>query len=210
MTSLKMLTATGRVWTGKHWQRAAVNTLASGWARLDDHLPGGGWPLGGITEVLVTLRAQGEIRLLLPALGRLSRRDSRWQLWLNPPLQPCGPALQQWGVNTEHVLVAQAHQLNDFCYSIEKSLQSGGCQAVVAWCKKLDKSHLRRLQLAAEKADSPVFLLRPASFAKEPSIAALRLCMRADHRVDILKRRAGWPVAGVSLVLSRYRQAVVL
>lgn len=201
MSLLDTLAEQGRLWSARHWQETRVPAVATGLSVLDEQLPGGGWPLGSVTEILIDQRALGELRLLLPALARLSTQDQRWQLWLNPPLQPCAPALQQWQLDTERVLLARAEKPNDLCYCLEKSLHSGGCQAALAWCGKLDKALMRRIQLAAENAQAPVFLLRPASFIQQPSIAALRLHLRPGQQLDILKRRAGWPLEGLQLSL---------
>ena len=201
MTMLDTLTEQGRLWSARHWQETRIPAIATGLPELDPHLPGHGWPLGAVTEILIDQRASGELRLLLPALARLSTQDARWQLWLNPPLQPCAPALQQWQLDTERVLLARANHANDLCYSLEKSLNSGGCQAAITWCEALDKALMRRIQLAAERARVPVFLLRPARFVQQPSVAALRVHLHADSRLDVLKRRAGWPKPDISLSL---------
>ena len=209
MSLLNTLTEQGRIWTAKHWQETQIPAIRSGVTTLDALLPGGGWPLGAITEILYDQRGSGELRLLLPALARLSTQDQRWQLWLNPPLQPCAPALQQWQLDTERVLLTQAKNTQDICYCLEKSLNSGGCQGAVAWLGKLDKALMRRIQLAAEQAQVPVFMLRPSQFQNQPSIAALRLHLHVDNRLDILKRRAGWPVEDLRIDLPLYPSAVM-
>lgn len=201
MSLLNTLTEQGRLWTARHWQETRIPAISTGFATLDAALPGAGWPLGAMTEILYNHRGHGELRILLPALARLSTQDQRWQLWLNPPLQPCAPALQQWQVDTERLLIVQAKQMADFCYSLEKSLNSGGCQGAVAWFTKLDKALMRRIQLAAERANVPVFLLRPGQYLNQPSVAALRLHLHENNRLDIVKRRAGWPLEGLSIDL---------
>lgn len=201
MTMLDTLTEQGRLWSARHWQETRIPAITSGVAELDTHLPGRGWPLGAVTEILIDQRASGELRLLLPALARLSTQDARWQLWLNPPLQPCAPALQQWRLDTERILLARTANANDLCYSLEKSLNSGGCQAAITWCDALDKALMRRIQLAAERARAPVFLIRPARFVRQPSIAALRLHLHPNGHLDLLKRRAGWPLTDLPLSL---------
>lgn len=201
MTLLDTLTEQGRIWTARHWQQTVIPAISSQYAALDEYLPGNGWPIGAITEILYHSTGQGELRLLLPALAQLSQQDDRWQLWLNPPLMPCSPSLTNWGFNTQKVILAQSHNANDSCHCLEKSLQTNGCQAVVAWLGKFDKALMRRLQLAAESARVPVFLLRSNKFENQPSVAALRLRMDEKSRISILKRRAGWPVEDVELNL---------
>ncbi|GGX73255.1 translesion DNA synthesis-associated protein ImuA [Saccharospirillum salsuginis] len=205
MTLLHELTRNGQVWTGHDWRRTRQQAQPSGHAALDTELPGGGWPLGAVTEILVHRPGQGELRLLLPALSELSRNDSRWQVWFNPPFQPYGPGLAQWGLALDRMLVCQTRGADDLLWSLEQCLNTGGSQAVVAWVEQLDKARMRRLQLAAEKGRIPVFLLRPARFESAPSVAALRLRLTSPGPeracVDILKRRAGWPVQDIELPL---------
>jgi len=201
MTLLDTLTEQGRIWTARHWQETKVQAICSGYSQLDELLPGNGWPLGAITEVLYPQVGTGELRLLLPALARLSKEDDRWQLWLNAPLPPCAPALQHWGFDTRRLLLANAKKPADLCHSLEKSLQSAGCQAAIVWLDKLDQALMRRIQLAAENARVAVFILRPLRFKNQPSIAALRLALNQTGRIDILKRRAGWPINDISIEL---------
>ena len=49
--------------------------LASGYAELDRHLPGGGWPRHTLTEILVEHYGIGELEILMPALAHLSAED---------------------------------------------------------------------------------------------------------------------------------------
>jgi hypothetical protein len=57
---------------------------ASGHAMLDAQLPGGGWPVGTLTELLLPHAGLGELRLLAPALAALQRQQ-RCLMWLDPP-----------------------------------------------------------------------------------------------------------------------------
>jgi hypothetical protein len=52
---------------------AGWQTQPSGFAVLDAQLPGGGWPIGAITELMPELAGIGELRLLAPALVALAR-----------------------------------------------------------------------------------------------------------------------------------------
>jgi len=73
--SLSKLLENPRVWRGS----SQVNTrtgLASGFPRLDRCLPGGGWPLEALTEILIGQYGIGELRLLMPALAELSAEEA--------------------------------------------------------------------------------------------------------------------------------------
>ncbi|HEX8962945.1 MAG TPA: SOS cell division inhibitor, partial [Rhodocyclaceae bacterium] len=56
------------VWLGDRLAAASLPTLPSGFAALDAALPGGGWPRGALTELLVDGVGLGELELLMPAL----------------------------------------------------------------------------------------------------------------------------------------------
>jgi len=73
-------------------------TLPSGYAALDQQLPGGGWPIGSLTEILYSRAGAGELQLTLPALERLGQTD-RWIAWIDPPYTPYAPALLYCGLN---------------------------------------------------------------------------------------------------------------
>src|ERR1700712_3035561 len=62
------------LWRGSQLARSHGRTLDTGYAVLSAELPGGGWPLGSLVELLVQQPGVGELRLLRPALAELSRR----------------------------------------------------------------------------------------------------------------------------------------
>jgi protein ImuA len=87
----------------------------------------------------------------------------------------------------------------DTLWALEQALASGQAGVVLAWLPALLRSDaLRRLQLAAQAHDAPVFLLRGADARHKPSVAPLRLWLGSagpdELRVQLLKRR-GPPLA---------------
>ncbi len=177
----------------------APATVSTGFHRLDECLPGGGWPLGTLTELLVTSAGVGEIRLLLPALRSLSAAtpgDPRWIAWLAPPHLPYAPALADAGLDPARMLVIRPQAGLDMLWAMEQALRSGACAAVLGWTGAAGDQALRRLKLAAEEGQSPGFLFRPASHRCESSPAALRLALTAGDDgldIEILKSRGGSP-----------------
>jgi len=175
---------------------ARCRAVGSGFDVLDAELPGGGWPRGALTEILLAQQGIGALRLLMPALSQLSQDEDRWICWVAPPWIPYAPALQGSGIELSRVLLVHPGAQQDGLWAVEQSLRSGTCSAVLAWPAIDDSSVLRRLQLAAEAGDATGFLFRPQRFAEHPSPAALRLQLHArrgdDIAVSILKRRGGW------------------
>jgi hypothetical protein len=189
-----------RVWRG-HALAGAIPGVPTGFAALDTELPGGGWPVGGLTELLVPARGIGELGLLLPALSRLTCAGRR-VVWLTPPHLPYAPALAAAGVDLPHLAVISAAGRRDALWAAEQALRTGSCHALLAWLDRPGYPHLRRLAVAAEAGRAFLALFRPPQAAAESSPACLRLALEPAEsglRVQILKRRGGQ--AGESLLL---------
>jgi len=183
---------------------------ASGHAALDAQLPGGGWPPRALTELLLPHPGMGELRLLAPALGALQQQQ-RGLMWFDPPAAPCAWALGALGIDPRQLVIVRSRlQLKsparkllpaaDVLWALEHALRSGHLGAALAWLPaRLPAEALRRLQLAAQAHDGPVFLLRDVQERSRASPAALRLLLAAAGpdrlRVSLLKRR-GPPLAG--------------
>lgn len=187
--------ARGDVWRGNTLAEPPASVLPSGYPALDAELPGGGWPQGCLTELLVGRDSVGELSLLLPALARLTAAGG-WLALVAPPWRPHAPAWAAAGVNLARLVVVEAGR--DKPWAVEQLLASGGFAGVLAWPgSDIDAKALRRLQVAAE--GRPVFaaLWRSLAVSETPSPAALRLTLAADAEgltVRILKRR-GRPAA---------------
>lgn len=188
--------ARGDVWRGDTLAALPETTIPSGHAELDAELPGGGWPRGNLTELLVDQGGVGEMSLLLPALAHLSAAGG-WLALVAPPWQAHAPAWQAAGIALERLVVVRAGQQVGWC--VEQLLACGGFAGVLAWPEAgIDARALRRLQVAAE--GRPVFacLWRPTVAFRAPSPAPLRVALAAGERglsVRIVKRR-GRPVSG--------------
>jgi hypothetical protein len=193
------------IWRGRSAARLAV--LPSGFASLDEQLPGKGWPRTGLIEILTARFGSGELYLLLPVLAALTRAaTARWCVWVEPPLLPFAPALAAAGIALDRIaVVGGARPL----WAFEQLLGSGACDAALAWVREPKPREIRRLQLAAEKGRTLGVLFRPRSAAREASPAVLRLGLlplAAGVRVTLLKGRGvyrrevevawpeGWPV----------------
>jgi hypothetical protein len=189
------------IWRGDRLT-TGIKAVPSGFAELDALLPGGGWPQGALTEIMMPRQGIGALRLLMPTLAQLSQGD-RWICWVAPPHIPYAPALANAGIDLSRILLVHPRGQQDGLWAVEQSLRSGNCAAVLAWPTLDDKAILRRLQLAAESGDALGVLFRPRHFVQRPSAAALRIELAAEIdgslSVSILKRRGGWAVGPVHL-----------
>lgn len=167
--------------------------LATGFASLDAVLPGGGWPLGAVTELLTECAGIGELSLLLPALVSLAR-SGRTLACIAPPHLPYAPALQQAGLPLERLLWLPLTDPRQALWAAEQLLRCPALGAVLLWPPAIDERQVRRLQLAAEAGGGCALLYRPAQVAATASPAALRLRLHACHdglRIEIRKSRGG-------------------
>ncbi|MFZ0107855.1 MAG: SOS cell division inhibitor SulA, partial [Thiobacillus sp.] len=94
------------IWRGNQRAQTAEDALPTGFAALDALLPGGGWPRGALTEVLLARQGIGELRLLTPALAQLPEADG-WLAWVAPPYVPYAAALAAAGIDLKRLLVAK-------------------------------------------------------------------------------------------------------
>jgi hypothetical protein len=184
------------------WSRPLHQAAPSGFAELDASLPGGGWPVGAVAELMPEAMGIGELSLLMPALSRLACAG-RYIAWIAPPYLPYAPALAQRGLPLKRVLIVQTRNLQESLWAAEQTLRCPAFGAVLSWPAEIADKNVRRLQLAAEAGGSLGILYRPPRAAHEHSPAALRLRLHPTAEglaVDIHKCRGGR--AGLRLQLS--------
>lgn len=175
-------------WKGVHadvWQAdalasAAGRVLATGDAALDAQLPGGGWPLGALSEILQPPGVHNEWRLLLPALAR---SGTGAVVLVGAPHLPFGPALGAQGLLPQRLLWVAAPEGAKAgvkggaqrLWATEQALRCADVDAVLAWLVQARPEQLRRLQMAAAEYNKLLFVLRPEQAQHESSPAVLRL-----------------------------------
>lgn len=128
------------LWRAAGFGRGRAPVLSSGFAALDAELPGGGWPGGVLTELLLPHPGVGEWRLLAPALaavqcgpngpnGPNGRDDLPRQVMLfDPPAQPCPWTLSALGLDPMQLLIVQGRGQP----RLHARRRSGGAAAVAA------------------------------------------------------------------------------
>ena len=187
------------VWHADVLGAATTQTQPTGHALLDAQLPGGGWPVGALCEVLQPLAGRHEWPLVLPALARATARRDGAVGAVAPPCEPFGPALQAQGLPAGRLCVVSARAAAAL-WAAEQALRCRDVLAVLAWLPQVPPAALRRLQLAAAQRQQLLWVFRPVASAPQASPALLRLQVqgRAGEpgglRVAILKRR-GPPLA---------------
>jgi len=196
------------LWRGGE-QHSEQSIIKTGFSELDKALPGGGWQTGTLTELLIERSGIGEFSLLLPVLQSTTNpttltatekerghsiqhqdHTDQWSALVNPPFIPYAPALANAGVQLDRLLIIDARNDDDTLWSTEQLLRAGIFTTVICWINKTDSRRQRRLQLAAETGQSLAIAYRPATAARNPSPAALRIhlsCQREQHNGLTLK-----------------------
>ena len=159
------------IWRGLRAENPNWSILETGFSELDAILPGGGWPLGSLVEISTPSLGIGELRLLLPAMAKLSQAG-RYIVWIAPPHRPYGPGLAQACIALPQILVVACKQESDIPWALEKLLRNRRCGIALAWPQRLSDHQSRRLQLAAEQGKSLAVL-----FPQQPS-ACVSNCNR--------------------------------
>jgi hypothetical protein len=189
------------LWRGAQLARVHGRTVDTGYAALSAELPGGGWPLGALVELLVQQPGIGEMRLLKPALAELGTRPIAL---LQPPHVPNSLAFSYLGVPVERLLRLRAPKTADALWCAERVLQAKSCGALILWQQHIRTEALRRLHLAAQASETLLVLIRPLASAQDASPATLRLGVRpADGGlvVDVVKRRGPTRTDTLSITL---------
>lgn len=185
-----------------------ITRLPTGYPLLDNFL-GGGWPVGVLTELLVTGHASGELGLLSPALARLTTASC--VILVAPPWIPYAPGLCWQGLTLKRVLMVRVRQPPETLWAAEEILRSGACAAVIAWVEataahRIGHTLLQRLHLLANRQQAWVVLIRSARFRRDRSPAPLRLQVLSPSpgtlQLDIFKN--GWRGAGTVSVERRF------
>ena len=187
------------IWRAGNSEGTRFSVIPTGFAALNQRLPGGGWPERGLIELLLDKPGTCELGLLLPAL--VEQQGDRWLMLVAPPHEPYAPALAARGIDLERLLVIRTAEV---LWTMEQALNATVCRVVVGWSSEERPARLqwlRRLQLAALQAGCLAVLCRPRHAARESSPALLRLELEPATEgciVRVIKSRGG-PLGSVCL-----------
>ncbi|WP_432719445.1 translesion DNA synthesis-associated protein ImuA [Jeongeupia wiesaeckerbachi] len=179
------------IWRGDGRAAAAV-CVTSGHAGLDAVLPGGGWPLASVSEIVVARPGMGELALLWPVLRRCAGQSI---CLIQPPLLPYAPAWAAAGIALERLVWLRPSDTAGALWAMEQTLREPGCGAVLGWIDGVDDRAARRLLLASREGGACGFLLRTRPGQSSPLPLRLGIdTLPGGVAVRVLKRR-GPPLA---------------
>ncbi|MGF6782583.1 translesion DNA synthesis-associated protein ImuA [Paraburkholderia sp. GAS334] len=177
------------LWRGSQLASGGTRVIPCGSEAMAAELPGGGWPVGVLTDLLVQQAGCGELRLLKPALAM---SDKRPVILIQPPHRLQIGAFGWWGVTGENLTVLRPMTTADALWCAEQVLRAGTCAALLFWQTHVRAEALRRLHLAAQTTDMFFVMVRPLAAAADSSPAPLRLTLRPARggvNIDFVKRR---------------------
>lgn len=194
--SLPSLADLQGVWHADELAGSPTRAVATGHAQLDAELPGGGWPLGAMTELLQPAADAPVWSLLLPALVAHWQAQRETVVLVGPPHEPFVPALSAAGLPAQALLWIRAEAAVASLWAAEQALRCADVGAVLAWLPGARAADLRRLQgAAARRAGSLLFVLRPERMAGAASPARVRMAVRSVSARTAKAEQRGQEVA---------------
>lgn len=189
------------VWRASQLSRGVGRFLSTGYPALDAQLPGSGWPLGTLIDLLIPRSGIGEIQMLRTAL---TNDDMRPIVMVQPPYRPMACAWTHGNDQTSRLIWVRAPHNADALWAAEHILKSGAFAALLLWQNTLRMATARRLQLAAQAGGTLCVMFRPLSVACQASPAPLRILLRPAAQglsLTILKRRGTPCVQAIPITL---------
>ena len=179
MPSDPLLRLNDAVWRADALAGTPVRVQATGERALDAELPGGGWPVGALIEILQPAGVHSEWRLLLPALARCG---SGAVVLVGSPWVPFAPSLAAQGLQPQRLLWVKAQSMAQRLWSAEQSMRCADVDAALVWLSCAVRSdQLRRLQMAAAEHSKLLFVMRPSQAQTQASPAVLRVHLSVKH-----------------------------
>lgn len=200
--------------------RGGEDLLRFGVPSIDAALQAAGVPAAAVHEVAGQGgdEEQGAAGAAFLALGLKANPRPGWVLWVTRDDDLYAPGLAALGVDLRRLLLVAARRDAEVCWALEEALRSRALGAVVGEVGAVTLTATRRLQLAAEQAGIPCFLLRrwrtgelAAQHRAQPIAAATRwrVALLADamqekleparmtRRVELWRCRNGQPASWV-------------
>lgn len=192
------------LWRGTELGGPVSPVVGTGFDALDQVLPGGGWPCGALTEILVPQFSVVELRLLVDIIRAQTGQGRRVAL-IGPPQPPHALGLRHNAVDERFLDWIEVDVPRDRQWATEQCIKAGTLGAVIAWLPLIRAEQVRRLQVLAGRCRGPAFLCRPENAAREASAAPLRLIARphTDWQIEVLVlKRKGTPLEAPLLLPS--------
>jgi hypothetical protein len=193
------------LWQANHTQ-STENGQHTGFKELDNALQGG-FPEYGVIDIRSQMGI-GELRLLLPnILTRQQHRQTELVTLIAPPMSINSEMLAEFGFALDQLMVVQPSLNKQVLWSAEQSLKSGCYHSVILWHASLSVTQVKRLQLAAEKSHSLLFIIRQPRqehISLPVTLGMILSPSKMDIRAQITKRKGTWSNASFNTNQHKY------
>jgi protein ImuA len=141
---------------------APAALLSTGLPSIDDYLRAAAVPLGAVHEIAGRAgdEEQGAAGAGFLALSLKASAAAGWIVWVAQESDLYAPGLAAFGFDLRRLVLVTTRRDAEVCWALEEALRSRSLSAVVGEIGSLALHATRRLQLAAEQAGIPCFLLR--------------------------------------------------
>jgi protein ImuA len=145
-----------------HTRSHIAGHLSVGIPAIDTYLWNAAVPLGALHEIsgLGVDEEQGATGAAFLALSLKANAASGWIAWVTQAADLYAPGLAAFGLDLRQLILVSVRRDADVCWALEEALHSRSLSAVAGEVGLLTLTATRRLQLAAEQAGIPCFLLR--------------------------------------------------
>jgi protein ImuA len=164
-----------------------AESIPLGTAALDDCLPWGGLPAGGLHEIRAERAAAPGAALGFAAfcLGRLGSERPGRLLWLTLSDHLHPPGLAELGVPVERLLLVRPARSAELLWAAEEALRCRGVAGVLAEIHGADFKASRRLSLAARKSGVPGLLFNHGAILGPPLTRWLAAPLASEASVGV-------------------------
>ena len=195
-----------RLRAGDQLEAGSAAVQPTGFDALDACLPGGGWPVSVLSEVLFPLQQALEWQLVAPALARRLAAQSGSAVLVGSAHEPFVPVLECLGLPAHRLCRVDVQDRGSRLWACEQALNCQDVAAVLAWLPAVPYAALRRLHVMASRRDVLFWVFRADALQDSSSPAALRLVVHrvqtaGVHQLQVhIAKRRGPPLHGAPLL----------
>lgn len=178
----------------------------TGYKELDNALQGG-FPEHGVIDVITPIGI-GELRLFIPSLlAKQQQNNTALITFISPPLSINSEMFAEYGFDLNNILTVAPNSASDGLWSAEQCLKSGSCHSVILWHNQLSIAQIKRLQIAAEKGNALLLIMRQSKQEQLSLPVTLGVSLspaKSGIQAHITKRKGAWPSQPFTINMQSY------
>lgn len=172
-------------------------TVTTGIAEVDCSLPGNGWPLASLTQLVIDQVGESDINLLKPTLQRVLRYSHRRVALISPPRLTLATHIDSLGLtdsdSNNKIWTDPSDDKQAAFNTALDALRSGAFGVVILWLEGLSGLQKRQLDRAADEGHCLAFLCTKEA-PKTLQNSAPGLCLE----ISVNTQTDGWHISTLS------------